>query len=372
MPKKSYIKEFEGLRGLLACWVALGHALVALPVGASEGRGALFNVDAVDVFIILSGFVIFSLLDGDRKTSYFPYLIARFFRIFPVYFLVLIISTALLGFDRQAILTIPHGTATPIRLTLIAAAESHPVAHFIGHLTMLHGAIPEHLLPRTAFTLVGQAWSISVEWQFYLIAPFLFAWFSTIERLKSLVAVTAVAGASYVYGHFTTNGFAGNNCLLFGLGFASYYFYRSDCFNLSPGAVRVVFAAAFYFSFFLMREHIVGVTVWLAVFYAVVAARQAARGNLINRALMLPPVAYVGRISYSLYMVHMQVLYLLMEGFHLAHFPLWFLPPTVLVVSVGVASLVHHTIEAPLHGFGKRLSMPRRLTPAAAVEGSAP
>lgn len=358
--RKSYVREFEGLRGILACWVVFGHALVALPVGSSEERGSLFNVDAVDVFIILSGFVIFSLLDGGRQSTYLAYITTRFFRIFPVYFLVLIVSTLLLGFDHQTLLTAPKGTGTVMRLALVVAAQQHIAHYFMAHLTMLHGAIPERWLPHTAYTLVGQAWSISVEWQFYLIAPFLFLWCSTIARWQSMAALALVVVVGTIYGPHTSTGFAGNNMASFGVGFASYAFYRSDFTRHATTAIRIGFAAAFCLGAVVMRHHIVGFALWMAIFFAVVEARRAGGANVLTRTLLLPPVLYLGRVSYSLYMVHSQIIFFAMWFFHAAHVSVsdqyFALPAACLIVSVGVAALVHHSIEAPLHTFGKRLA----------------
>ena len=46
--------------------------------------------------------------------------------------------------------------------------------HIPLHLTLLHGVVPEKLLPSSATAFLGPAWSLSLEWQFYLIAPLWF------------------------------------------------------------------------------------------------------------------------------------------------------------------------------------------------------
>jgi peptidoglycan/LPS O-acetylase OafA/YrhL len=358
--RKGYIREFEGLRGAMASWVVLGHAFSALPVGTDGLRGSLYNVEAVDVFIALSGFVIFSLLDRQQNTSYFQYIVARFFRIFPVYFLVLILSTICLKFDQYAIMNYPGGTETPKRLMLISVAQRNLAPHFLAHLTMLQGLIPGRFLRDSSFTLVGQAWSISVEWQFYLIAPFLFMWISTLRRWQSLVALGLVATGSMIYGHFTDSGFAGNNMGMFAIGFASYFFYRSDFSKINVNLIRIGFVAVAFFGFFVQQSHFIGLAVWLSAFYAVIAARRSGGQNLITRVFLLPPVLYVGRVSYSLYLVHMQVLFALMWFFRDISVPVQIqyvaLPAVCLATAIAVSAVVHHTIEAPLHDFGRRLS----------------
>lgn len=65
------IGALEGLRGVMAWWVVLGH--VSLTLG---WKLPLIdrNTLAVDVFIFLSGFVITSLVDRKHE-AYRPYII---------------------------------------------------------------------------------------------------------------------------------------------------------------------------------------------------------------------------------------------------------------------------------------------------------
>ena len=51
-----YVKEFEGLRGLMALWVVIGHWATSVPLSFAPLPPKLYNAYAVDVFIMLSGF----------------------------------------------------------------------------------------------------------------------------------------------------------------------------------------------------------------------------------------------------------------------------------------------------------------------------
>ena len=110
----------------------------------------------------------------NKKQPYLQYITQRFFRIFPLYILVLIVSIILIGFTRDVFLLYPEAHATTRRIALIDEYLEYPAAHFLAHITLLQGLIPGFLLKDSAYTIVGQAWSISVEWQFYILAPFLF------------------------------------------------------------------------------------------------------------------------------------------------------------------------------------------------------
>ena len=82
------VQELDGLRGLLALWVALAHILVwcgfldtTLPWPLSSAWGNFIQArSAVEVFFILSGFAI-SYLIGQRPTGYGAFIAGRFCRI---------------------------------------------------------------------------------------------------------------------------------------------------------------------------------------------------------------------------------------------------------------------------------------------------
>ncbi len=76
----------------MAWWVVLGHALILSGLSAfipqRIGRIVMAGDIAVDVFIIVSGFVITNLMLA-KKETYLPYIVRRAFRIYPIYVLCL-------------------------------------------------------------------------------------------------------------------------------------------------------------------------------------------------------------------------------------------------------------------------------------------
>ena len=89
-----HVKEFDGLRGLLAAWVLLAH--VSYLSHFEQFRVAMRAGMAVDIFLILSGFVIFNLLD--RGETYGAFITRRFFRLFPAFLLSLVFCVLLSEF----------------------------------------------------------------------------------------------------------------------------------------------------------------------------------------------------------------------------------------------------------------------------------
>jgi len=221
------IHEFEVLRGLLAAWVMIGHVFKHSGYTPDSLRPFSLLADPgmpVDVFIILSGFVIFSLLDHKHE-GYWPFIIRRFFRLFPLFLVVLLVSTALVVPALAWREAFPW--KTPFLEGVIGlnkASADYLAQHFMVHLTMLHGLVPDSILPASQYAIVGQAWSISVEWQFYLLAPFLFYLLRRNPIALGLVVLGLIALHSR---YWLGEGFALNEGQFFLIGIVSFYLYRN-------------------------------------------------------------------------------------------------------------------------------------------------
>jgi hypothetical protein len=103
--KKKRINELESLRGVLALWVVVGHILPSagiLDTALGPFKFVAKGEYAVDVFIIMSGFFIFYLLDTAQE-KYRPFIIRRFLRLFPAYFVCLIISILMINVSVETL-----------------------------------------------------------------------------------------------------------------------------------------------------------------------------------------------------------------------------------------------------------------------------
>lgn len=96
-PHQKYLRGFDALRGLAAAFVAFAHCWWATyPIFAASQMAAPFvayGSKGVPIFAVLSGFLIYrsSLLAVKSVAELRAYIIRRFFRIYPVYFLGIIL-----------------------------------------------------------------------------------------------------------------------------------------------------------------------------------------------------------------------------------------------------------------------------------------
>lgn len=171
--------RLDGLRGVLAVYVMLGHAapMIAWPGGTRRIIEALVShgFAAVNLFFALSGLVIVqSVVRFEGRAL--PFLVARARRILPVYLVVLAAAILVLGLG-DPFAHMPWLMPGDAAHQIWESGTPQPFwAHLTAHLLLLQGVMPRHLLPYAAFSLLGPAWSLSAEAQFYLLIALLARW----------------------------------------------------------------------------------------------------------------------------------------------------------------------------------------------------
>ncbi len=168
LPPTSHRPDIQGLRGVAVLLVVAFHATGLVPGGYL----------GVDVFFVVSGFVITRLLRSEsrrpgsiRPTAFFA---RRVRRLLPMLALTLS-ATALLG----VLLLSPLGASATTSKTAIAAALLN------ANTFLARQANDYFALPADANALL-HTWSLSVEEQFYLVYPFLLlAGLAVLRRVRA-------------------------------------------------------------------------------------------------------------------------------------------------------------------------------------------
>jgi len=176
--------DVEGLRAIAILLVVLFH------VDAQQMQGGFAGID---VFFVVSGFVITGLLLRERQSSgmnsFISFYARRARRILPVAILVIILSlitTDLLVVAREAVLV---------------ASDARWTAIFLGNFHF-ETVQPTLFSPR-ADSPIQQYWSLAIEEQFYLLYPAFFAVILAIPgrwslRFRLATGLTCVVVISFV------------------------------------------------------------------------------------------------------------------------------------------------------------------------------
>ena len=184
--------ELDGIRGLAILCVLITHASSVIGVLPNIGlwHWVLFFTTplwgGVDLFFALSGFLITGILIRSlNRPNYFRSFYARrALRIFPVYYLFLILSLLVCG------------RYSPVAAQIASSAASLPdsIPHKLSFFVYLQN-IPA-FWPSVAAGLTGlwgAFWSLAVEEQFYLIWPTLIRWVS-LRFMYRVCILALVAG----------------------------------------------------------------------------------------------------------------------------------------------------------------------------------
>lgn len=371
------IDELDGLRGILALWVTVVHIIswcgltpLAFPVwGLFKRLWSESAQDAVSVFIILSGFVISYLIHSQRQ-SYGRFMAGRFFRIYPVYLICLLLGFFSIGSVSFLLQHAPWHNNADFQDWMSAAAMAQtdrPIPHLLAHLTLLFGMIPEKIMPAAAYTLLGPAWSITLEWQYYLIAPLLAR--LVFYRGGWLLLAVIMAGG-FVFSHFWTGSFLPLQIQWFLIGIGSFHLYMNEPLKQTNPkclafAVVIICAAAVAVSW-----HWMALCVWAVVLGSLLlAARTSVQTDGYarfltgcRRQLNRPKLQWLGKISYPVYLVHWPVIIFLLTGILRCQPDMNPVLVLALIFIIGLplillsAWLLHIIVEKPMMKFGKKFN----------------
>ena len=328
-----------GLRAIAAMMV------VAIHTGALRDFGALGDIITdngkygVQIFFVISGFTIARTFGN--AVSFKSYFGRRMMRIAPLYF-VLILFTFYLTVA---------GIRAPIYwMTLY---DNRPDAYnLLMHLTFLSAWDA-----RVANSLIGVEWSIPIEVFWYAVLPMVLPIVATPRhRLLIVIAFLALAGLTKAAEHAVLPAHAAH---FLPLSYGAYFYlgalaetWRRQAPDLPDQKRRTVY----YASVGLFIVALCTDTGLNAAFFGLATVGIiATRTGTARGFLALPPLIFLGSISYSIYLVHPLILSFLRtqtdltSGSALAFFAI------TLGLTTIISMITYALIEIPTNRLGARL-----------------
>lgn len=337
MSTNNYRPDIQSLRAVAVLAVILFHFNPAWLPGGFVG---------VDVFLVISGYLIASiLLDKKAQPDYQlantmrVFYVSRFKRIAPAYFAMMVLVSL-----SVAVLFIPQDLAI-YKKSLNQAAILNSNHYFAG--------FGDYFAPANHEQPLLHTWSLAIEIQFYLLAPFLILLLPN-KMLPWLLATLLVGLTSLADYHLR----------ILGIQQETYYSLYARLPAFFAGALAAMW----------MRNVNGGGLPWLGsiglVLVLVSAAVQPLLGPFPGGLALLPvagvvlvllrpvqgsigqilaskPMVWVGMLSYSLYLWHWPVLALLR---YFTGSPVLDVPHSLLFVALTVllATLSYHFVETPM------------------------
>lgn len=359
VPRLEFI---EGLRGIAALVVCLGHLLFAVPVFVYERPiwtatplQAVLSVfrpgtEMVYLFLMVSGFALAYSEDRRRAagrpgTSLRTFFRRRAWRILPVYYLAV-------GFGLLAIAVRPRVSLAPA--PILNLVEPVTWSGLLLHLPLLH-----NFDGRSSVQINSPLWSMAYEAQLYLVFPLLYA---AMRRWNPVLVAVAAALPTEIVTHFL-------GVPVFGLmrWFALGMLLAVTAprlAHLPRRGLAVVSVAAIAAGVVTYRANLPPLmhdVIWGAGFTAGILALLHSPAGSRNVVTSRPIIA-VGRWSYSLYAMHYPLLVLLFSGFAAAGVTGRVLPPLLVVTGLPLSLL----LAAACYRYVERPSLARARRPVAA------
>lgn len=293
-----YRYDIDGLRAIAIIFVLAFHGgLTVFPSGFI----------GVDMFFVISGFLITSITINSMKNnnfSFFGFYRRRLWRLQPA-----LIATVLFTFLLAVLFYLPSDFIDYVnsaRYTTLLISNQ-----FFERSTTGYAA------PEAAYLLLLHTWSLSIEWQWYLLLP------ASIIFMHRYLSDRSIKTATLLLVVITT-------ILSIALSAKypdkSYYFFTSRIFEFLIGSSLVILGGEKYkpgkticylfgiISFLTLMYCATRVNIVLGYpdYHALMACLATAlliwagipANSIVSRLLSLPPLVILGRLSYSLYLWH--------------------------------------------------------------------
>ncbi len=353
----TYRSDIDGLRALAVLPVVLYHAGVPGVTGGYVG---------VDVFFVISGFLITGIIAGEIREGRFS--IVHFYerrarRILPALFTVALLSAAAAWF-------------------LLAPAALESFGKSFGATTLFFSNVYfyvaiDYFSTAAEYRPLLHTWSLAVEEQFYIVFPLLLLLFARFGRGALNGVVLALLALSLVASIVVTDSRPD----------AAFYLIPTRMWELMCGAVLALGmvppwrgrhlaegAAALGLGLIILAVFLYGATTPFPGATALVPCVgtalliHAGPETRVARCLSVRPLVFFGLISYSLYLWHWPILSFLRISYGTTELPM---PVIVAAIfgSIALATLSWRFVERPFRR--KNLMGRRTIFSASAIAGAA-
>lgn len=345
------IASLDSLRGVAAFAVVIAHCVQMQ--GAPETRwgpvplrwAELMGKEAVQVFFVLSGFVLFLSFRGNDRFAYPPYVVKRFARIY-----------------------LPFAVAILLSALLMALVQPQPVPAFSDWFNVQSWSLPPTpgtILAHLAMTdradwqtLDNVMWSLVHEMRISLIFPVLAL--AMVRRWRlTLIVATAISVLSMALVHrFEGAAFNPLSTLSYlwlfaaGAAMAMHHVELREWMRRRSERIRALALLATGLILASPLEALENITTPVG---AIAAVFLCFADPSLERLLHHRIPEWLGRVSYSLYLIHVPILLTLGHLLY-GRIPMPLLLVMIVSVALIAAEIMYRLVEEPTIALGRRVA----------------
>lgn len=378
--KSNRIESLDSLRGISAFIVVIFHCLIAFVLFANAVNYHFANDfiefltlsplkifwsgnEAVLLFFVLSGFVLFLPFINNRTQRYSVYITKRFFRIYIPYIVLMAVSTIL------AILFMDYKDNTGLSLHYVNRWD-HEVTFsaIVAYILMINYELTN---------VNGVVWSLIHEMRISIIFPFVAYLIYKLNFVKSLL-ITSVGWAIVYYSIIYINNmvdFGKYEIITANIGqtvWYSIFFFAGSFLAKYIHLFSVIKNIKWYAKLGIFLVSIILINA-KAIFYLLDISSYklpqlvsligimilfilVLNSKLAENLLTQKPFLWLGKVSYSLYLVHIPVI--MVTTIVLGKIiPMKMAFIIAIVLSLIAAGIAYKLVEVPAIHLGKKISM---------------
>lgn len=349
--KSNYRPEIDGLRAFAVVAVIVNHFNKDLLPSGYLG---------VDIFFVISGYVITSSLSGRESKNFWDFILSfyerRIKRLVPALAVFIAVSSLLLCFFNP-------DPSYPLEIATYALFGLSNIS--------LRNTATDYFAPSTALNPFTHTWSLGVEEQFYLLFP-LIIWFSGFGR-KSIngakylfwsvgaLSIASLVGFTHLYPINQPDAYflmpprfweLGFGCLVF-LGLQKRGLVLKQLEKIPPLLIIVLMVGVLFLPLALALPATIAIILFSGLLIC-----SLKEGTNIYKFFTLEKVVYIGLISYSLYLWHWGVLSISRWtiGIH------WWTAPIQILAMLLIANTSYKFIEKPFRDTRLKTTKPMAIS----------
>lgn len=344
------------LRVLLALSVVFDHS------GPILFFGFIDSTIAVQSFFIVSGFYMVMILTEKYK-KYSAFILNRFLRIYPLYLSILIITVAVSFIAHYLLnnnLNLGFSLTNPINPAALVLLVFSNIFIFGQDILFFIGAnsaglyfvkdFQQGLAPQGLF--VPQAWTLSLELMFYLIAPFIV--YKKNKLILGLILLGIILRAALYFMvskdlHYQwTYIFFPAELVFFLIGIISYRTYKV-LRNIKIDRRILIFSAIIFFLYLVFYTYIPLISVIKKGLYFLMLILNIPLLFILCQKSKFD--RYIGELSYPIYLSHLLILKVLEL---IVKIPKEFLGLVLALISILASVFLYHFVVKPFDSFRRK------------------
>ena len=344
---KKNLPIVTGIRFLAAFYVFIFHIDLRLPLDFLPNiildvisQGAV----GVNVFFVLSGFILYYGYHS-KKINITEFILKRLAKIYPTYLVGLIIF---------------------LIVTLIMSIKTE----YFFEVIMMNLLMVQSYLPHFAQSWYGGgSWSISTEFFFYFCFPFILKFISDISKNKTLTLIVFFYFISFTFGILTNFNIlkfsfsyafppARISEFIIGVLTAHLVFKHKIKINIYFSIIIIFICALLFYSklrflYGYVIQNIIVIPLMIIILSNSIESKNNILGFLGNKVF-----EYLGKVSYSFYIIQLPIMLFLDNENYLEKTNSLLYFSVALIINLVSAILLYELIENPLHKIlGKKIKL---------------